>query len=61
MENGGCNNKKKEVKIVIVTTEFVENDVMSFKSVVQKLTGKYSYDERGFDESIEAPKAKREA
>jgi hypothetical protein len=29
--------------------------------VVQKLTGKYSYDERGFDESIEAPKAKREA
>jgi hypothetical protein len=60
MENGGCNNKKKEVKIVIVTTEFVETDVMSFKSVVQKLTGKYSSDERGFDESIEAPKAKRE-
>ncbi|GAU26806.1 hypothetical protein TSUD_289110 [Trifolium subterraneum] len=60
MASGGCMNKKKAVKIVIVTTEYIETDAMSFKSVVQKLTGKYSSDERGFDESIEAPKAKRE-
>ncbi|GAU26805.1 hypothetical protein TSUD_289100 [Trifolium subterraneum] len=59
MASGGCSNKK-EVKIVIITTKYVETDAMSFKSVVQKLTGKYSSDERGFDESTEAPKAKRE-
>ncbi|PNX74326.1 hypothetical protein L195_g030244 [Trifolium pratense] len=60
MATGGCSNKKKAVKIVIITTKYVETDAMRFKSVVQKLTGKHSSDERGFDESIEAPKAKRE-
>ncbi|KAL5080825.1 hypothetical protein RYX36_009246 [Vicia faba] len=61
MASGGCSNKKKPVKIVIVTTEYVETDAMSFKSVVQKLTGKCSSDDRVVvDEVIEAPKAKRE-
>ncbi|XP_045816706.1 VQ motif-containing protein 10-like [Trifolium pratense] len=60
MASDGFSNKNKAVKIVIITTEYVETDAMSFKSVVQKLTGKCSYDERGFDESTEAPKAKRE-
>ncbi|XP_045818096.1 uncharacterized protein LOC123910856 [Trifolium pratense] len=55
MATGGCSNKKKAVKIVIITAKYVETDAMSFKSVVQKLTGKHSS-----DESIEAPKAKRE-
>ncbi|KAL5080827.1 hypothetical protein RYX36_009248 [Vicia faba] len=52
MASGGCRNKKKPVKIVIVTTEYVETDAMSFKSVVQKLTGKCSSD----DEATEAQK-----
>jgi hypothetical protein len=60
MASGGCSNNKKEVKIVIITTKYVETDAISFKSVVQKLTGKYSSEERGLNESIEAPKAKRE-
>ncbi|XP_058773398.1 VQ motif-containing protein 10-like [Vicia villosa] len=50
MASGGCSNKKKAVKIVIITTEYVETDAMSFKSVVQKLTGKCSSD----DEATEA-------
>ncbi|CAK8532733.1 unnamed protein product [Lathyrus sativus] len=57
MASGGCSNKKKPVKIVIVTTEYVETDAMNFKSVVQKLTGKYSYDESVVvDEATEAQK-----
>ncbi|CAL5185372.1 unnamed protein product [Lathyrus oleraceus] len=56
MESGGCSNKKP-VKIVIITTQYVETDAMSFKSVVQKLTGKYSSDDRVVaDEATEAPK-----
>ncbi|KAK7257091.1 hypothetical protein RIF29_30816 [Crotalaria pallida] len=38
MESGGCS--RKPVKIVIINTQYVETDAMSFKSVVQKLTGK---------------------
>ncbi|KAI4323129.1 hypothetical protein L6164_022759 [Bauhinia variegata] len=38
--SGGCYSK--DVKIVIISTQYVETDAKSFKSVVQKLTGKDS-------------------
>lgn len=34
---GSCRNP---VKVVIINTQYVETDPMSFKSVVQRLTGK---------------------
>ncbi|KAL7087401.1 hypothetical protein ACP275_13G066400 [Erythranthe tilingii] len=43
---GGCGNgmMKRElpVKVVIINTQYVETDAVSFKSVVQRLTGKDS-------------------
>ncbi|MED6148575.1 hypothetical protein PIB30_054381 [Stylosanthes scabra] len=39
---GGGSNKKRPVKVVIINTQYVETDATSFKSVVQKLTGKDS-------------------
>ncbi|RDX68664.1 VQ motif-containing protein 1, partial [Mucuna pruriens] len=39
MSSGGCT---RPVKVVIINTQYVETDAMSFKSVVQKLTGKDS-------------------
>lgn len=33
-------NGKEPVKVVIINTQYVETDAGSFKSVVQKLTGK---------------------
>ncbi|AES75320.1 VQ motif protein [Medicago truncatula] len=60
MASGGCSNSKKPVKIVIVTTEYVETDAMSFKSVVQKLTGKHSFEDHVVDEETEAHKVKRQ-
>ncbi|CAK8532734.1 unnamed protein product [Lathyrus sativus] len=59
MASGDCSNKKKPVKIVIITTQYVETDVMNFKSVVQKLTGKHSSDDRVDDEATESKKVKR--
>ncbi|OIW19996.1 hypothetical protein TanjilG_31893 [Lupinus angustifolius] len=41
MSGRGCNSRKP-VKIVIINTQYVETDATSFKSVVQKLTGKDS-------------------
>ncbi|PWA99276.1 VQ-like protein [Artemisia annua] len=35
-------SRKDPVKVVIINTEYVETDAMSFKSVVQRLTGKDS-------------------
>ncbi|KAF7822538.1 VQ motif-containing protein 1-like [Senna tora] len=32
------NGRREAVKIVIISTQYVETDVTSFKSVVQKLT-----------------------
>lgn len=40
MSSGGCN--REPVKVVIINTQYVETDATSFKSVVQKLTGKDS-------------------
>ncbi|XP_061354841.1 VQ motif-containing protein 1-like [Gastrolobium bilobum] len=40
MSSVGCN--RGPVKIVIINTQYVETDATSFKSVVQKLTGKDS-------------------
>lgn len=40
MSSGGCS--RAPVKIVIINTQYVETDATSFKSVVQKLTGKDS-------------------
>ncbi|KAK1439704.1 hypothetical protein QVD17_05524 [Tagetes erecta] len=31
---------REPVKVVIINTEYIETDAMSFKSVVQRLTGK---------------------
>ncbi|KAK7324433.1 hypothetical protein VNO77_27969 [Canavalia gladiata] len=42
MSGGGCN--RGPVKVVIINTQYVETDATSFKSVVQKLTGKDSDD-----------------
>ncbi|EYU27228.1 hypothetical protein ABFS82_13G059000 [Erythranthe guttata] len=43
---GGGGMMKREqllpVKVVIINTEYVETDAESFKSVVQRLTGKHS-------------------
>ncbi|KAL4598591.1 hypothetical protein ACB092_11G069700 [Castanea dentata] len=36
----GCN--REPVKVVIINTRYVETDAMTFKSVVQNLTGKDS-------------------
>ncbi|XP_076925785.1 VQ motif-containing protein 1-like [Bidens hawaiensis] len=33
-------SRREPVKVVIINTEYVETDAMSFKSVVQRLTGK---------------------
>ncbi|KAI5444102.1 hypothetical protein KIW84_012643 [Lathyrus oleraceus] len=60
MASGGCSTSKKPVKIVIITTRYVETDVNNFKSVVQKLTGKHSSDDRVDDEATEGKKVKRE-
>ncbi|KAL4271841.1 hypothetical protein GQ457_13G005120 [Hibiscus cannabinus] len=35
-------NGREPMKVVIINTEYVETDAMSFKSVVQELTGKDS-------------------
>ncbi|KAK7272649.1 hypothetical protein RJT34_29383 [Clitoria ternatea] len=40
MSSGGSN--RGAVKVVIINTQYVETDATSFKSVVQKLTGKDS-------------------
>nr|XP_007149217.1 hypothetical protein PHAVU_005G051400g [Phaseolus vulgaris]ESW21211.1 hypothetical protein PHAVU_005G051400g [Phaseolus vulgaris] len=40
MASGGCS--RGPVKVVIINTQYVETDATSFKSVVQKLTGKDS-------------------
>ncbi|CAH1450046.1 unnamed protein product [Lactuca virosa] len=32
--------RREPVKVVIINTEYIETDAMSFKSVVQRLTGK---------------------
>ncbi|MED6216323.1 hypothetical protein PIB30_006608 [Stylosanthes scabra] len=42
---GGGSSKKGPVKVVIINTQYVETDATSFKSVVQKLTGKDSFAE----------------
>ncbi|KAI5662183.1 hypothetical protein M9H77_21506 [Catharanthus roseus] len=39
---GGGNRTVDPVKVVIINTQYVETDAMSFKSVVQRLTGKDS-------------------
>lgn len=36
----GDQRNKKVIRVVIINTEYVETDATSFKSVVQKLTGK---------------------
>ncbi|KAK7244000.1 hypothetical protein RIF29_38815 [Crotalaria pallida] len=41
---GGCSRTREPVKVVIINTQYVETDATSFKSVVQKLTGKDSDD-----------------
>ncbi|KAK1389205.1 VQ domain-containing protein [Heracleum sosnowskyi] len=38
--SGSGRNRKPAVKVVIINTQYVETDSMSFKSVVQRLTGK---------------------
>ncbi|XP_022636061.1 VQ motif-containing protein 1 [Vigna radiata var. radiata] len=40
MATGGCS--RGPVKVVIINTQYVQTDATSFKSVVQKLTGKDS-------------------
>lgn len=40
MSGSGIN--REPVKVVIINTQYVETDAMSFKSVVQSLTGKDS-------------------
>ncbi|KAG4957893.1 hypothetical protein JHK85_044273 [Glycine max] len=40
MSTSGCT--RAPVKVVIINTQYVETDATSFKSVVQKLTGKDS-------------------
>ncbi|GAU37554.1 hypothetical protein TSUD_54610 [Trifolium subterraneum] len=42
MTSGGSSRIMNPVKIVIINTQYVETDATSFKSVVQKLTGKDS-------------------
>lgn len=55
MSGGGYKyNRKEAVKVVIISTQYVETDARSFKSVVQKLTGKDSGDDHE-----EAPSAHR--
>ncbi|XP_028783112.1 VQ motif-containing protein 1-like [Neltuma alba] len=43
MMSAGRGYSKKPVKIVIISTQYVQTDAGSFKSVVQKLTGKDSH------------------
>lgn len=38
----GCFGARDPVKVVIINTQYVQTDAMSFKSVVQRLTGKDS-------------------
>ncbi|WOH05854.1 hypothetical protein DCAR_0625275 [Daucus carota subsp. sativus] len=40
MSSGGGRNRKPAVKVVIINTQYIETDSTSFKSVVQRLTGK---------------------
>lgn len=45
MSRGGSNNNGgagRPLKVVIINTQYVETDARSFKSVVQRLTGKDS-------------------
>ncbi|XP_019153889.1 PREDICTED: VQ motif-containing protein 1-like [Ipomoea nil] len=46
MSRGGSNNNggagRPPLKVVIISTQYVETDARSFKSVVQRLTGKDS-------------------
>lgn len=36
----GGSYKRPEVRVVMINTEYIETDSLSFKSVVQRLTGK---------------------
>ncbi|RYQ96178.1 hypothetical protein Ahy_B08g091768 [Arachis hypogaea] len=47
MSGYGGGSNKGPVKVVIINTQYVETDATSFKSVVQKLTGKDSSDDYG--------------
>ncbi|KAL4365929.1 hypothetical protein HN51_026325 [Arachis hypogaea] len=47
MSGYGSGSNKGPVKVVIINTQYVETDATSFKSVVQKLTGKDSSDDYG--------------
>ncbi|WOG97853.1 hypothetical protein DCAR_0417194 [Daucus carota subsp. sativus] len=40
----GRNIGREPVRVVIVSTQYIETDPASFKSVVQSLTGKHSHD-----------------
>ncbi|KAL8031899.1 hypothetical protein ABFX02_13G059200 [Erythranthe guttata] len=42
MGGGGMMKRELPVKVVIINTQYVETDAVSFKSVVQSLTGKDS-------------------
>ncbi|KAL7129330.1 hypothetical protein ABFS83_13G059400 [Erythranthe nasuta] len=42
MGGGGMMKRQLPVKVVIINTQYVETDAISFKSVVQSLTGKDS-------------------
>ncbi|KAK9690586.1 hypothetical protein RND81_09G139100 [Saponaria officinalis] len=40
--NDNLRGENKAIKVVHIKTQYVETDAVSFKSVVQNLTGKYS-------------------
>ncbi|KAI9073877.1 hypothetical protein K1719_044149 [Acacia pycnantha] len=51
MMSGGRGHSKEPVKVVIISTKHVQTDAGSFKSVVQKLTGKDSQHEEEAEDS----------
>ncbi|KAI4323131.1 hypothetical protein L6164_022761 [Bauhinia variegata] len=55
--SGGCYSK--DVKIVIISTQYVETDAKSFKSVVQRLTGKDSDTDAGADGKASGSKTQK--
>ncbi|GAU37555.1 hypothetical protein TSUD_54620 [Trifolium subterraneum] len=58
MTSGGSSRVMNPVKIVIINTQYVETDATSFKSVVQKLTGKDSNAEAAKVENSQKKKKK---
>lgn len=55
----GGGNVRAPVRVVMITTQYIETDAANFKSVVQRLTGKHSHHIHSNRELQPPPKRRR--